>query len=87
VVHEGHAAEVEDDPVERLLPKGAEDRVDALYGGAVEVARNAEIDESFALMSPECERVRFARDTCSLCSLSRRDTLRAERELERALRA
>ena len=65
LVHEGHAAEIEDDQLERLLPKGREGGVDVPNGGAVEVACNAEIDEPVPLMSSQSERVRFARDTSS----------------------
>jgi hypothetical protein len=65
-VHEGHAAEIEDHPSEGLTSKDGEGGLHAPHVGAVEVASNAEVDESVFLMGPEAERVRFARDTCSL---------------------
>jgi hypothetical protein len=86
-VHERHGAEIEDDPTERLTPKGGEGRLHAPDGDAVEVTSNAEVDSPVPLMRLEVERVRFALSTCSLAPALPEDTSKAEWEPERTLGA
>ena len=60
-VQEGHAAQVEDDPPGMVTPETGEGGLHMPDAGALEVAADAEVEQSVLPMSTEVERVRFAR--------------------------
>ena len=78
-VQEGHAAQVEDDPPGRLTPEIGEGRLHVPDAGALEVTSDAEVEQSVLPMSPEAERVRFARAPALSLPLAQ-GTSGAERE-------